>query len=127
MVVSWKKRIRRWVFCLLGAVQLLGLCSCFSLDSGFRRSEDSPGVSVMFLYENESASSVCVAGDFNAWETRAHCMMKGDNGWKLGVELPSGRYCYVFVVDGDRWVPDPGALLHEENGFGGESSVLIVE
>lgn len=127
MVASWKKWMGWGASGLLAAIPWLVLWGCSSVDSGIRPSHKGPELSVTFLYEDESASEVCVAGDFNAWGTRSHCMRKGDKGWTLQVELPPGRYSYVLVVDGRQWLPDPGAMLREENGFGGESSILIVE
>ncbi len=39
----------------------------------------------------------------------------------------SGRHGYVFFVDGERFLVDPEALLHEDDGFGRVNSVLIVD
>ncbi len=33
-------------------------------------------------------------------------------------------YTYGFVIDGERWVPDPGAPETVEDGFGGVNSIL---
>jgi hypothetical protein len=54
-------------------------------------------------------------------------MARQGQAWTLTVFLAPGRYHYAFLIDGRRWQPDPGALLFEDNGFGGENSVLIVE
>ena len=33
-------------------------------------------------------------------------------------------YTYSFVIDGERWVPDPGAPETVDDGFGGVNSIL---
>jgi hypothetical protein len=37
--------------------------------------------------------------------------------------LPAGQHQYAFVVDGARWVADPGAPAVDD-GFGRRNSVL---
>jgi 1,4-alpha-glucan branching enzyme len=81
---------------------------------------------VLFTFEG-TAQKVCLSGDFNAWSPDSHCLTKEGRKWKIQVFLPSGRYKYGFLLDGKRWVPDSGALLQEEDGFGRMNSVLVVE
>ena len=42
--------------------------------------------------------------------------------------LPAGQHEYMFVVDGERWVPDPLAGRYVDDGFGEgqQNSLLIV-
>jgi hypothetical protein len=54
-------------------------------------------------------------------------MQREGDKWILLLSLPRGRYSYVFVLDGTARQADPGAVLDEDNGFGGKNSVLIVE
>jgi 1,4-alpha-glucan branching enzyme len=54
--------------------------------------------------------------------------VRGPNGaWSTTIPLGPGRYHYMFVIDGERWMADP--LAHETSldGFGGQDSVLDVE
>src|SRR5207244_4354161 len=50
--------------------------------------------------------------------------------WSLAlaatVVLPTGTYEYMFVVDGERWVPDHLADRLVADDFGRENSVVIV-
>ena len=46
--------------------------------------------------------------------------------WSLELSLPEGRYEYGFLVDGQRVIPDPRALIHQDDGFGNRNSVLIL-
>jgi hypothetical protein len=40
--------------------------------------------------------------------------------------LPDGRYEYMFLVDGQKMIQDPEALIHQEDGFGNQNSVLVL-
>ena len=49
----------------------------------------------------------------------------GEDLWSLSVKLQPGRYEYMFVVDG-RWVTDPNAIAHADDGFGNRNAVLLL-
>lgn len=74
------------------------------------------------------ASRVAVVGDFNDWDPVATPMRKLASGatWTAAIAVPEGRYAYAFVIDGRTWMPDPTAPLAPGDGFGHESSVLVV-
>lgn len=81
-----------------------------------------------FVARFPGARSVSVVGSFNDWrpgqiplEDRDH-----DGVWRGVVVLPTGTHEYMFVVDGERWVPDPLAGRYVEDDFGRENSLLIV-
>lgn len=84
-------------------------------------------ISVQFQYRSSEAKTVCIAGSFNQWSAQADCMQREGDKWTTHLSLPRGRYSYVFVLDGTTRQADPGAVLDEDNGFGGKNSVLIVE
>lgn len=85
------------------------------------------GVRVRFSHGGGDAKSVCVAGSFNQWSPTSHCMRRIGSAWVLDLNLPSGRYEYLLVLDGERWHPDPRAAISTDSGFGTRNSVLIVE
>jgi hypothetical protein len=74
------------------------------------------------------ASQVAVVGDFNGWDPRATPMRKLPSGatWTAAISVPEGHYTYAFVIDGRIWMSDPTAPLAPGDGFGHESSVLVV-
>jgi 1,4-alpha-glucan branching enzyme len=79
-----------------------------------------------FVFKQESATSVTVAGTFNDWDASRTPLNKSESGeWKATVWLPAGRYEYRFVVDG-QWITDPNARESVENTFGSTNSVLVV-
>lgn len=87
--------------------------------------EVAGGHKVKFLYDNASAATVFVAGDFNsfasdsaAWEMQKN----GDGIWELEKEISNGVYGYKFVVDGS-WINDPTNKTYYP---GGGNNKLVV-
>lgn len=81
---------------------------------------------IEFAYDDPSAGSVHLAGDFNSWNMSAAVLTMGDDGvWRIVIELPPGVYEYKFVVNGSEWIADP------ENpkivGAYGNSEIVIGE
>jgi len=68
-----------------------------------------------------------VVGTFNGWDPKAHPLEGPDRDgvWSLRLLLPPGRYRYMFVLDGSRWVTDPDAGASEDDGFGGRNNLLF--
>jgi anti-sigma factor RsiW len=85
-------------------------------------------VLVRLVLVDSQAQSVAVAGDFNDWDAARSPLARAEGGvWTAMVPLNAGRYHYMFVVDGMRWVVDPLAVETSRDGFGAENSVLDVE
>ena len=87
-----------------------------------------PTVLVRFVLVNDQAASVSVAGDFNGWNpARTPLKRTGSGAWTVTVPMRPGRYNYMYVVNGQEWIPDPTAGEASLDGFGAENSVLNVE
>lgn len=93
----------------------------------------TPGVAqgiAKFVGHFPGAQSVEVVGSFNDWSRgRLHLSDKNHDGiWHAEAVLPAGQHEYMFVVDGERWVPDPLAGRYVDDGFGAgqQNSLLIV-
>jgi len=72
------------------------------------------------------AKSVTLVGDFNRWGSEPVVLGQTANGaWTASVPLPNGRHEYAFIVDGERWVPDPLAPSSSDE-FNTNSSVITV-
>ena len=99
----------------------------------WRRGGPAPGVAqgiANFVGQFPGAQSVEVVGSFNDW-SRGMLHLNDDDGdgiWHAKAVLPAGQHEYMFVVDGERWVPDPLAGRYVDDGFGAgqQNSVLIV-
>ncbi len=87
------------------------------------------GDRLIFYYQDDQASEVSLAGDFNGWNPQSLPMKKNQNGvWRVELKrLPPGRYGYKFLVDGNRWVEDPSNGLKEPDHHGGLNAVLELE
>lgn len=88
---------------------------------------DAP-VPVVLVLRAPEARQVEVIGSFNGWRAQK-CepqLIDGIPHWSASLLLPAGRYEYAFVVDGETIVPDPGAGLLEDDGYGNRNAILLV-
>jgi hypothetical protein len=82
----------------------------------------APVVYVQFRLESEQARQVALAGTFTGWQPTLQLEQKEPGVWTALVPLKPGVHDYVFVVDGERWVPDPNAPQQVDDSFGGTNS-----
>lgn len=84
---------------------------------------------VTFRLDDAAATSVWVSGSFTAWATMppgARALVNDGAGhWSLTTQIGAGRQLYKLVIDGTRWVRDPGNPVTEPDGFGGVNSVVV--
>lgn len=100
----------------------------FVMRDRFGRTE-SPDATrlVPFVFTATNAGRVALVGDFNNWDVAATPMQRaGPNAWWVVVQLRPGRYRYSFVINGTRWMMDPGAPRAADNDFGPRSSVITI-
>jgi hypothetical protein len=83
-------------------------------------------VLVRFEFAASQASQVTLAGSFNEWSDGALPMSRQNGVWTVTVPLTPGEHEYLFVVDGDRWEPDPNAHAQVDDGFGQSNSIIAV-
>ena len=111
---------------LLFLLLLLALLSACTTGDGHKTRNNIDNRLVLFTFSGK-AESVCLSGDFNDWSPDSCCLKNQSDRWEIEIFLAPGRYRYGFLLDGKDWIPDPGALLNEEDGFGKKNSVLVVE
>lgn len=82
---------------------------------------------VRFVFVDPNARRVVVVGSFNQWRKDATPLeATGVPGvWAVSVPLEAGRHEYAFVVDGEKWSPDPFAPAITDE-FGTESSIVRI-
>ncbi len=82
---------------------------------------------VRFIFYAPGAHTVSVAGTFNQWDPAAAPLVPSTSPgvWTTTVALPLGQHQYAFLVDGVRWVTDPGAPTVDD-GFGQRNSVVAI-
>jgi serine protease AprX len=86
------------------------------------------GERIIFFYHDDNAETVYLAGDFNNWSSSENQFVKNADGlWHAAISsLPSGKYLYKFVVDGNHWVEDRSNGMKEKDSFDGFNSVLQI-
>lgn len=82
---------------------------------------------VLFVQPATSGSSVCLAGDFNAWSPEATPLkLNRDLGvFEACIALPAGRHAYRLVIDA-LWTADPYNPNSQPNPFGEPNSYIDV-
>lgn len=112
--------VRPWMAGVLAAAAALVLLVA-------RPDSPAPGaVAVRFVLHAPEAQTVALAGTFNHWDAQATPLVRSEGGlWAATLVLPAGEHEYAFVVDGERWVPDPAAP-GVDDGFGRRNSVLTL-
>jgi serine protease AprX len=84
---------------------------------------------LMFVFHDDSAQTVSVAGDFNRWSHAATPLERNESGlWSTEIGVPAaGRFEYKFIIDGRRWVEDPSNGMKAPDTYGGLNSVIVIE
>jgi serine protease AprX len=82
---------------------------------------------LVFVFHDDSANSVSVAGDFNKWDQTS--LKRNSSGlWSTEIAVPrTGRFEYKFIINGQRWMEDPSNGMKASDNFGGLNSVIVVE
>lgn len=82
-------------------------------------------VLTQFVLSAPEAGRVSLAGDFTDWQPTVTMTRAEPGVWTVVVPLAPGIHQYSFVVDGERWTPDPNAPAVND-GFGGVNSRVAV-
>lgn len=91
-------------------------------------SETESEVWVRFVYFDDGADVVAVAGDFNDWKPieLSSENIDGRQVWTGLIPISRGEHQYMFVRDENEWVTDPLADIRRDDGFGNENAVLYL-
>lgn len=83
---------------------------------------------VRFIYENETAETVHIMGDFNNWHREGFRMQRIEDTpyWTAELELTEGIYKYAFLIDNEVWTVDPLSMLRVKDNFGNENSLIVL-
>lgn len=91
-------------------------------------SETESAIWMRFIYFDEEAESVEVAGDFSDWEPieLSQEFMGDRQVWTGLIPITRGEHRYMFVKDGNEWVTDPLATVQRDDGFGNKNAVIYL-
>ena len=135
---SWMDRLKRQVsipqlsFRLVGSAAAAALVVFFAFTFIFNTPDTSLICSAEVQFSlrigDNKAHTVAIAGDFNGWNPQANTLEdpEGDDIWTATLNLEPGRYEYMFVLDGEKWFPDPNALRYVKDGFGNKNAILEI-
>jgi hypothetical protein len=84
-----------------------------------------PQLLVQFRLQVPEASDVRLAGSFTNWQPQYRLHEAAPGVWAVTIPLSPGVHDYMFVVDGQHWIPDPDAQ-HVSDGFGGMNSRIAI-
>ncbi len=133
----WRWLVRPQAVQLRPAMAAAAIVAALALGIVFRQAilggnagvgSETPVVLVRFELAAPRAQNVSLAGSFNDWNAGEEDMVRSSATglWTITVPLPSGEHQYMFVVDGEQWVPDPNAHAQVDDGFGQSNSVIVV-
>jgi len=80
-----------------------------------------------FVIFQPEANSVQIAGSFTNWNNIPLKMVGPSGYWEVELDVTRGEHKYVFIVGDDKKITDPTILMKEEDDFGSENTVLVVE
>ena len=135
---SWIDHLKRQIpfprlsFRLVGAATAAALIVFFAITFIFNTPDTSlicsAEVQFSLKINDNKAHVVAIAGDFNGWNPQANILEdpEGDGIWTGTLKLEPGRYEYMFVMDGEKWFPDPNALRYVKDGFGNKNAILEI-
>jgi hypothetical protein len=85
-------------------------------------------IRVYFELHAPGADQVELLGTFNNWKTGDIVLNGPDETglWTATVELPEGRYEFIFLVDGELGLADPKSAALRPDGFGHVNTVIQV-
>lgn len=127
---GWWQRQRPWMIpALAGAAAMLVVMLGINR---VRPAAEAPAAAQLVTFHFElhapGADQVELLGTFNNWKP-GDIVLDGPDAsghWTATVELPEGRYEYIFLVDGERWIADPKAATLRPDGFGNVNAVIQV-
>jgi hypothetical protein len=122
----WESHWRWFAPTLAGATAILFVLGMFH-QRRVRAISDAPPV-VFQLYA-PTARQIELVGSFTDWQ-RGRLFLQGPDvagRWRLNVKLSSGLHEYLFLVDGQEWIPDPDAAAYRPDGFGRYNALIEVD
>jgi serine protease AprX len=83
---------------------------------------------ITFSLHDHAATSVRVLGSWDGWRSPGIAARSIERGfWRtVPMRLSAGRHTYKFLLDGQRWLDDPGNPCKTPDGLGSLNSFVVV-
>lgn len=76
----------------------------------------------------DAPTDVRLVGDFNGWAPGGGVALARNpvtGRWEGDIALPPGLHHYTYLVDGSRWIVDPGAPLAGDDLLGATNAIVV--
>jgi hypothetical protein len=83
---------------------------------------------IRFVYFDDNAESIEIAGDFSEWSpvSLTREAMGDKKVWTGLIPMNRGEHRYMFVRNGEEWITDPLAEVQRDDGFGNKNAVIYL-
>ena len=79
-----------------------------------------------FVIYQPDAVQAEIIGTFTGWAPVALEKIGGSGYWSISINLPEGEHHYSYLLENGQQIADPTVLIREQDGFGGENSIIRV-
>jgi hypothetical protein len=117
----------RWTVIPAVAALIVGLIVFSTLK--FIQPSRADTVVVHLKLDAPGAQKVSVVGDWNGWNPASNQLTDKDRDgiWEIKLRLKrGGEFQYQFLINEEKWIPDPNTPLQVEDGLGGVNSILQI-
>jgi len=80
-----------------------------------------------FVIYRPDVRQAAITGSFTEWEKIPMKRIGSSGYFELSLSLPQGEHQFTYILEGTQRFPDPTIPTREQDDFGGENSVLLVE
>lgn len=80
-----------------------------------------------FVIYQPDVSRVEIAGSFTDWGVIPMKQSGSSGYWEVTLNLTRGEHRFSYILDGRQRFADPTISIREQDDFGGENSILLVD
>lgn len=89
--------------------------------------EVSTSIPYRFVIYQPDVSQVEITGSFTEWKMISMKRTGSSGYWEMTLDVPKGEHRFTYILDGHQRFADPTILIREQDDFGGENSILLVD
>ncbi len=115
----------------LGIAPLAGFAAAMALVAAVFLLRPEPAVSLeqpyRFVIYRPGADQAEIVGTFTNWSPVPMRKIGTSGYWEVVLPVSAGEHRYSYLVEDGRQIADPTVLTREQDDFGGENSILLVD